>query len=74
MKNGKWNQNRLRVCRVLDVPLEEVSGICSHRSKKGQMHLIAVGDRLAKTARQRGPNRLAYAQYYWTLWLDASQA
>jgi len=28
VKNGKSNKNRLRVCRVVDVPLEEVSGIC----------------------------------------------
>ena len=48
--NGKSSKNRLRVCRMVDVPLEEVSGICSHRSKSGQMHLIAVGDRLAKIA------------------------
>jgi hypothetical protein len=50
MKNGKSNKNRLRAQRVVDVPLEEVSGICSHRSKNGRMHLIAVGDRLAKLA------------------------
>jgi hypothetical protein len=50
MKNGKPNKNRLRVCRVVDVPLEEVSGICSRRSRNGRMSLIAVGDRLAKIA------------------------
>jgi hypothetical protein len=50
MKNGKSNKNRLRAQRVVDVPLEEVSGICSHRSKNGRMHLIALGDRLAKLA------------------------
>jgi len=49
-KNGKSNKNRLRVCRVVDVPLEEVSGICSRRSKSGRVYLIAVGDRLAKIA------------------------
>jgi hypothetical protein len=49
-KNGKSSKNRLRVSRMVDVPLEEVSGVCSHRSKSGRMHLIAVGDRLAKIA------------------------
>jgi hypothetical protein len=49
-KNGKPNKKRLRVGRVVDVPLEEVSGICSHRSTNGRMYLIAVGDRLAKIA------------------------
>jgi hypothetical protein len=49
-KNSKSSKNRLRVCREVDVPLEEVSGICSHRSKNGRMRLIAVGDRLAKVA------------------------
>src|SRR6516162_2975140 len=46
----KSKKNRLRACRLIDVPLEEVSGICSHRSRTGRMHLIAVGDRLAKIA------------------------
>jgi hypothetical protein len=27
-ENGKSNNNRLQVCRVIDVPLHEVSGIC----------------------------------------------
>jgi hypothetical protein len=48
--DDKSKENRLRVRRVVDVPLEEVSGICSHRGKNGRMHLIAVGDRLAKVA------------------------
>ena len=48
--NGKFKKNPLRACRVIDVPLEEVSGICSHRSTTGRMHLIAVGDRLARIA------------------------
>jgi hypothetical protein len=38
------------VCRVVDVPLEEVSGICAHRTKNGRTRLIAVGDRVAKIA------------------------
>jgi hypothetical protein len=49
-KNDKSNRNRLRALRVVDVPLEEVSGVCAHRSKKGLTRLIAVGDRLAKIA------------------------
>ena len=44
------NEVRLRANRVLDVPLREVSGICLHRGRNGQMSLIAVGDRVAKVA------------------------
>jgi hypothetical protein len=50
MKNGKSNKNRLRVRRVVEVPLQEVSGICLRRSPNGRVYLIAVGDRLAKIA------------------------
>jgi hypothetical protein len=49
-KNGKSNKDQLRAVRVVDVPLEEVSGICAHRSKNGLTRLIAVGDRPAKVA------------------------
>ena len=49
-ENGKSNNNRLQVCRVIDVPLHEVSGICLRRGRNGRMHLIAVGDRVAKIA------------------------
>jgi hypothetical protein len=62
--NGKSSKNRLRVCRMVDVPLEEVSGICSHRGKNGRMHLIAVGDRLAKIA-WFSPPRTNEAQIDW---------
>jgi hypothetical protein len=48
-ENGK-NKNQLRVRRVVDVPLREVSGICLRRSRSGRMFLIAVGDRVAKIA------------------------
>jgi hypothetical protein len=41
---------RLKVSRVIDVPLREVSGICLRRGRNGQMFLIAVGDRVAKVA------------------------
>ena len=50
MGNGKSNKNRLRVRRVIDVPLREVSGICLRHGRNGQMFLIAVGDRVAKIA------------------------
>jgi hypothetical protein len=50
VENGKSNKNRLRVSGVVDVPLQEVSGICLRRSRNGRMFLIAVGDRVAKIA------------------------
>jgi hypothetical protein len=50
VRNGKLNKNQLRVRRVVDVPLREVSGICLRRSRSGRMFLIAVGDRVAKIA------------------------
>jgi len=50
MGNGKSNKNRLRVRRVVDVPLREVSGICLRRGRNGRKFLIAVGDRVAKIA------------------------
>jgi hypothetical protein len=49
-KVGKSNKNQLRASRVVDVPLQEVSGICSRRSQNGEVSLIAVGDRAAKIA------------------------
>src|SRR5499427_10201820 len=49
-RNGKLNKIRLRVRRVVDVPLHEVSGICLRRSQNGRLSLIAVGDRVAKIA------------------------
>ncbi len=50
MGKGNSNKNRLRVRRVVDVPLREVSGICLRRGRNGRMFLIAVGDRVAKIA------------------------
>ena len=50
VRTGKSNKNRLRVRRVVDVPLREVSGICLRRSRNGRMFLITVGDRVAKIA------------------------
>ena len=49
-ESGKSNKNRLRVRRVVDVPLREVSGICLRRGRNGRMSLLAVGDRMAKIA------------------------
>src|SRR5215472_13080844 len=49
-EKGKSKKNRLRVRRVVHVPLREVSGICLGRSDNGRMFLIAVGDRAAKIA------------------------
>ena len=48
-KSGKSN-TRLRVRRVVDAPLHEVSGICLRRGRNGRMSLIAVGDRMSKLA------------------------
>jgi hypothetical protein len=50
-EHGKSNNNnRLRLRRVVDVPLREVSGICLHRRRGGRLSLIAVGDHAAKIA------------------------
>ena len=43
-------EHRLRVRRVVDAPLHEVSGICLRRGRNGRMSLIAVGDRMSKIA------------------------
>jgi hypothetical protein len=50
VETGRSNKNRLRVRRVVDEPLREVSGICLRRGRNGRMSLIAVGDRVAKIA------------------------
>ena len=49
-ENGKSHKNRLRVRRVVDVPLREVSGICLRRGRNGRLFLLAVGDQVAKIA------------------------
>jgi hypothetical protein len=41
---------RLHVERLIDVPLEEVSGICLRRGRAGRMSLVAIGDRVAVAA------------------------
>ena len=79
MGNGKSNKNRLRVRRVVDVPLREVSGICLRRGRNGQMFLIAVGDRVAKIAwfsqpRSDGGRIDWHEQHCEALRFDASQA
>src|SRR5215831_20468395 len=50
VKNGKSKKNRLRVRRVVHVPLREVSGICLGRRDNNRMFLIAAGDRAAEIA------------------------
>jgi hypothetical protein len=50
MASSKSNERRLRVRRLIDVPLREVSGICRHRTRNGRTYLIAVGDRVATIA------------------------
>jgi hypothetical protein len=55
--NCRSSNNRLRVARVIDVPLREVSGICLRRSRSGRLFLIAVGDRVAKIAWFSHPRR-----------------
>src|SRR5262245_56674597 len=44
------DKGRLRVCRVVDIPLREVSGICLRRGPRGRMSLLAIGDRKARLA------------------------
>jgi hypothetical protein len=44
------SRNRLSVYRVVDVPLEEVSGVCLGRGAAGQLTLMAIGDRAAVAA------------------------
>jgi hypothetical protein len=57
MGKSKSSKNRLRVRRVVDVPLREVSGICLRRRRNGRMSLIAVGDRVSKVAWFSQPRR-----------------
>ena len=50
MKGAKAEADRLRVYRVEDVPLREVSGICLRRGAGGTLQLIAISDRAAFVA------------------------
>lgn len=50
-------KGRLRVRRVLDVPIREVSGVCLRRARRGGLWLIAIGDRRAVAAWVRLPRR-----------------
>lgn len=45
------SRKKLRPERLIDIPLEEVSGICVDRSRRGRLSLLAIGDRLAIGAR-----------------------
>lgn len=49
-KNGQFDRNQLRVRRVVDVPLREVSGICVRRGANGHMSLVAISDSEATLA------------------------
>jgi hypothetical protein len=57
MPRGKLHTKVLRVCRVVDAPVHELSGICLHRSQSGRLSLVAVGDRVAKIAWFAEPRR-----------------
>jgi hypothetical protein len=46
----KRASDQLRVHRVEDVPLREVSGICLRRGAGGELSLVALGDRAATAA------------------------
>ncbi len=48
--------DRLAVYRVVDVPLEEVSGVCLRRGAAGELALLAIGDRVAVAAWFVQPN------------------
>ena len=50
MAENRKSKNRLRVLRVVDAPLHEVSGICLRRGRNGRMALVAIGDRMSKIA------------------------
>ena len=50
MVENRKSNNGLRVRRVVDAPLHEVSGICLRRGRNGRMSRIAVGDRMSKIA------------------------
>jgi hypothetical protein len=47
----------LRARRIVDVPLEEVSGVCLRRDAGGKLTLVAVGDRANTAAWARLPRR-----------------
>jgi len=49
-KSAKTKIGRLRVERVEDVPLREVSGICLRRGRNRKMSLVAIGDDAAHLA------------------------
>jgi hypothetical protein len=68
-KNTK--PKKLRAQLVLDVPLREVSGICLRRGRNRKMALIAVGDRVAKVAWLRLPQRDLNSPEWQTIKLAA---
>ena len=52
----KAKKGRLEVHRVVSVPLREVSGVCLRRGRRGEMSLVAIGDRVAVAAWVRLPS------------------
>jgi hypothetical protein len=55
-KKHKATKGRLNVHRVINVPLREVSGVCLRRGRRGEMSLVAIGDRVAVAAWVRLPS------------------
>ncbi len=49
-RRRETKRRRLRVERVADVPLREVSGICLRRGRNRKMSLVAIGDHAAHLA------------------------
>ena len=49
-KSRETKRRRLRVERVADMPLREVSGICLKRGRNRKMSLVAIGDHAAHLA------------------------
>ena len=79
-KSGKTKIGRLRVERVADVPLREVSGICLRRGRNRKMSLVAIGDHAAHLAwtslpgKKNPQTRLAHRRPHTTLGIQAAQA
>jgi hypothetical protein len=55
-KKHKAKKGRLDVHRMISVPLREVSGVCLRRGRRGEMSLVAIGDRVAVAAWVRLPS------------------
>ena len=71
---GTSNKNRLRVRRVIDVPLREVCGICLRRGGNGRKVLVAVGHRMAKIAWFSQPRSRSIDDAWLTAFEDVGPA